>query len=93
MNELRFRTQIYGANASAENLFLYEKWTHSLRYGVEFSRSDVSSDFIRTDFLPVVTRENRIGMAPSKVDRASLFVFNEIAFGQREQWSLFPGIR
>lgn len=95
LNELEFLTRIVGLDASAEHLFFYNGITHALRYGIDLSQSNVEAKFLRTDFRPdgSFTQEDRIGMAPSEVNRIGLFVFNEIIFGRREEWSLFPGLR
>lgn len=94
-NELDFRTRIQGLDFASESFFEGPLGEHHLRFGAEISESRVEARFLRTDFRPdsTFTQEDRIGMAPSKVDRMAAFVFDEIIFGADDAWSLFPGLR
>lgn len=94
-NDIRYQTEIYGLDLQAEKLFMAAGAFHELRYGAEFSRSDVRAEFIRTDFQPdgSSTSEDRIGMAPSEVLRIGAFVQDTISLGAEERWTLTPALR
>ena len=94
-NAIDYRTEIAGIDVQAETLLAREDLTHMLRYGLEYSLSDVTSDFLRTDFAPdgSATFQDRIGMAPSEVERFGFFILDEISVGLEEKWVITPGLR
>ncbi len=94
-NKISYLTDIYGLDAQADKLILAESATHTLRYGLEASWSDVESQFIRTDISQDGSErlDDRIGMAPSEVTRLGFFILDEITLGLDEKWVITPGLR
>lgn len=94
-NDIRYLTDIYGLDLQLEKLLIGFGGTHTLRYGLEYSLSDVESQFLRTDLNPdgTETTSDRIGMAPSEVTRLGLFILDEFNIGLAERWSVVPGLR
>ncbi|MFO7724149.1 MAG: TonB-dependent receptor, partial [Oceanipulchritudo sp.] len=95
VNDLRYTTEITGLDLQGDKLFAAGENTHLLRYGVEGSWTDVSSQFMRIDTSPdgEETIEDRIGMAPSEVLRFGLFLIDEISLGLDEKWVITAGLR
>lgn len=94
-NIIDYQTDIAGLELIADKLLLGGHTTHEIRYGLEFSRSDVTSAFMRRDVSPdgTFTLDDRIGMAPSEVLRVGLFIRDTITLDLQERWVVTPGLR
>lgn len=94
-NDITYYTRIRGLEVQAEKFLPGSASQHQLRYGAEYSHTNVASAFLRTDFQPDGTAvlDDRIGMAPSKVVRAGIFLVDEVVFGTDEAWTMIPSLR
>ena len=93
LNEINYRTKIYGLDVQADKLLETSGIYHAMTYGGDYSFSDVKSSFLRTERAGAPTTSDRIGMAPSEVVRLGTFFQNEISFGTENQWILTPALR
>ena len=93
--DIDFQTDIIGLDLMAEKTFDLDLSKHLLRYGIEFSQSDVDSKYLKTDLLQngEVLVDNRKSMAPSESQTLGFYVMDEISMGEKEQWILSPSLR
>lgn len=91
LNEIEYDTSIAGVQLQADKALS----SHQISYGLDASLSQVESSFLRSQFFdgfdPFL--EDRIGMAPSDVFRAGVFLRNQITLGSRDQWQITPSVR
>ena len=91
LNEIEYETTITGLQLHANKGIA----NNQISYGLDASLSHVESSFLRSQFFdgfePFL--EDRVGMAPSDVYRAGVFLSDEITLGSNDQWVITPSIR
>lgn len=95
VNDISYETRILGIDLQADKLLATGNIFHEIRYGLEWNQTEVESQFLRIDRQPdgSTSTSNRIGMAPSEINRLGLFIQNRISIGGDEQWTLTPALR
>ena len=93
--DISFQTRIAGLELEGSRLIELDRSSHALRLGIEISRSDVESNYLKTDTLQdgSVNLDDRKSMAPSEADRLGIFLIDEISLGVEEAWILTPSFR
>lgn len=93
--DISFSTKIQGLDIVANKYFDYGQTNHGITYGLEWSKSDILSDYLKTDFLQdgSSTLNNQKSMAPSKSSNFALFFIDEIQLAEFENWTITPSLR
>ncbi len=90
-NLLNYDTEITGFNALAQKDVDSGWLAQTIQYGMDFSYSDVLSEFNRFD--NAAAGDDPTSMAPSDVYRFGIFASDKIMLGERKQFVVTPSVR
>ncbi|MDR2981612.1 MAG: TonB-dependent hemoglobin/transferrin/lactoferrin family receptor, partial [Puniceicoccales bacterium] len=90
-NHLDYETEITGFNAIAQKDIDSGFMAQTIQYGLDFSYSDVSSEFNRWD--NTTSTNDPTVMAPSEVYRFGMFASDKVSLGEQKEFVLTPSVR